>query len=183
MTISPSQAVSTHAIQQLFDDPACCGMTIKDLSIHTQNKIILKVDNLRLPVRGVVAVMGPSGSGKSSLIKAMSELMDDNLSHKGSIKIHCQGSFTKPSSICSNFAMVWQKPTVFPCSIWDNLKIPLRKRNIARSEWKGLMEHALEKTGLINELDENWCKQRAQRLSGGQQQRLSIAIGLLKDSN
>jgi phosphate transport system ATP-binding protein len=45
------------------------------------------------------------------------------------------------------------------------------------------MESALEKTGLFGELDKQWWKQRAHRLSGGQQQRLSIAMGLLKDSN
>lgn len=171
------------AIQLLFKNPNCCGISIKDLSIHASNKLILKVDKLRLPVKGVVAIMGPSGSGKSTLIKAMSELMDDNLSHKGSIKVHCQDNSQNPKSICSQFAMVWQKPTVFPCSIWDNLKVPLRKRKVARKDWKQLMKNALTKTGLINELDKQWWKQRAQRLSGGQQQRLSIAMGLLKDAN
>jgi len=175
--------VSNDAVQMLFDEPSCCGMSIKDLRIQTPKKTILRVAKLRLPVNGVVAIMGPSGSGKSTLIKAMSELMDDNLSHQGDITIHCRENADNPKSICSQFAMVWQKPTVFPCSIWDNLKVPLRKRKIARKEWKGLMEHALEKTGLIHELDDQWCKQRAQRLSGGQQQRLSIAMGLLKDAN
>jgi len=176
------QSSSTNPIQILFDEPSCCGITIKDLSIHAPKKTILTVSELRLPVKGVVAVMGPSGSGKSTLIKAMSELMDDNLSHKGLIDIHCVKGPNVPKSICSLFAMVWQRPTVFPCSIWDNLKVPLRKRKIAKREWKGLMEHALEKTGLLGELDEQWQKQRAQRLSGGQQQRLSIAMGLLKDA-
>lgn len=180
---APLSTASNEAIQLLFEEPSCCGMTIKDLSIHAPNKTILRVAKLRLPKSGVVAVMGPSGSGKSTLIKAMSELMDDNLSHKGIIKIHCDKSTKDTQSICSQFAMVWQKPTVFPCSIWDNLKVPLRKRKIAKGKWKGLMEHSLEQTGLLSELDENWGKQRAQRLSGGQQQRLSIAMGLLKDAN
>lgn len=178
-----SPASSDQAIQMLFNEPSCCGMSIKDLSINAPKKTILTVAELRLPMSGVVAIMGPSGSGKSTLIKAMSELMDDNLSHQGSIDIHCRDKSAAPQSIGSHFAMVWQKPTVFPCSIWDNLKVPLRKRKAARKEWKGLMEHALEETGLINELDKIWWKQRAQLLSGGQQQRLSIAMGLLKDAN
>ena len=45
------------------------------------------------------------------------------------------------------------------------------------------MKQSLTDVGLLGELDEQWWKQRAQRLSGGQQQRLSIAMGLLKDSN
>lgn len=170
-------------VQLLFDEPECCGMRIKDLSIVTKKKTILTVDELRFPKTGVVAIMGPSGSGKSTFLKALSELLDENLTHKGCIDITCFDATNEPTSICSHFAMVWQKPTVFPCSIWDNLKIPLRKRQVARKEWRKRMEQALEDVGLMRELDEQWEKQRAQRLSGGQQQRLSIAMGLLKDSN
>ena len=179
-----NQPANNDHIQLLFDEPNCCGMTIRDLTIFAKKKKILTVEELRLPTKGVVAIMGPSGSGKSTLLKAMSELMDDNLSHEGEINITCVDSADKNAeSICSHFAMVWQKPTVFPCSIFDNLKVPLRKRNIARKDWREEMKHALEKVGLLDELDEQWWKQRAQRLSGGQQQRLSIAMGLLKDSN
>ena len=177
------QIFNNEHVQLLFEEPSCCGMTIRDLSIFAKKKKILSVDELRFPKTGVVAIMGPSGSGKSTFLKAMSELMDENLTHRGDIDITCIDASDECESICSHFAMVWQKPTVFPCSIWDNLKVPLRKRKVAHKEWRELMEHALEKVGLINELDEDWAKQRAQRLSGGQQQRLSIAMGLLKDSN
>ncbi len=170
-------------VQLLFDDPICCGMTIKNLNIYAKKKTILSVSEVRLPRTGVVAVMGPSGSGKSTLLKAIAKLMDDNLSHEGSVDINVINGSNKTQSARSHFAMVWQKPTVFPCSIWDNLKIPLRKRKLDRKQWCALMERALEKTGLLGELGEQWWKQRAQRLSGGQQQRLSIAMGLLKDAN
>ena len=181
------QPVNNAHVQLLFDEPECCGMRIRNLSIFAKKKTILTVDELRFPKTGVVAIMGPSGSGKSTFLKALSELMDENLTHKGKIDVTCIEAANKlsnkPTSICSHFAMVWQKPTVFPCSIWDNLKIPLRKRQVARREWRGLMEKALVDVGLLGELDEQWDKQRAQLLSGGQQQRLSIAMGLLKDSN
>ncbi len=185
--VTNNQVANNNYVQLLFNEPDCCGMAIRDLSIFAKKKTILTVDEVRFPKTGVVSIMGPSGSGKSTFLKALSELMDENLSHQGKIDITCVNSANKTNdrrmSICSHFAMVWQKPTVFPCSIWDNLKVPLRKRNVPRNEWKGLMEHALEKVGLINELDKQWTRQRAQRLSGGQQQRLSIAMGLLKDSN
>ncbi|RKY40486.1 MAG: hypothetical protein DRP85_08465 [Candidatus Makaraimicrobium thalassicum] len=181
--ITNNQAANNAHIQLLFNEPECCGMSIKDLSIHAKKKTILTVDELRFPKTGVVAIMGPSGSGKSTFLKAMSELMDENLTHKGDIDITCFDATNEPTSICSHFAMVWQKPTVFPCSIYDNLKVPLRKRKVARKEWRTLMVQALNDVGLMGELDEKWDKQRAQRLSGGQQQRLSIAMGLLKDSN
>ncbi len=184
LPITNNQPVNNEYVQLLFDEPNCCGMTIRDLTIFAKKKRILTVEELRLPKKGVVAIMGPSGSGKSTLLKAMSELMDDNLTHEGEIDITCVDSADQnKESICSHFAMVWQKPTVFPCSIYDNLKVPLRKLKVDRKEWREQMKHALEKVGLLDELDEQWWKQRAQRLSGGQQQRLSIAMGLLKDSN
>lgn len=172
-------------VQLLFDDPGCCGMSIRGLEIYAKKKRILSVPEIRLPKTGVVAVMGPSGSGKSTLLKAISQLMDENLRYEGAVLINKEGveGDQQEISACSHFAMVWQKPTVFPCSIWDNLKIPLRKRKIPRNEWRDLMEGALEKTGLLGELDSEWWRQRANRLSGGQQQRLSIAMGLLKDSH
>ncbi|WP_200243629.1 ATP-binding cassette domain-containing protein, partial [Thiohalocapsa halophila] len=132
-------SISNPHVQLLFDDPADRGIMIKDLRILARKKTILTVDELRLPKIGVVAIMGPSGSGKSTLLKAMSELMDDNLSHVGEIQITCSDADDAVDSVCSHFAMVWQKPTVFPCSIWDNLKIPLRKRKVARQEWRGMM--------------------------------------------
>ncbi len=178
-----NKQITNGHVQLLFDEPNCCGMTIRNLSIHAKKKTLLTVDELRFPKTGVVAIMGPSGSGKSTLLKALSDLQDENLTREGQIDITCIDGSDECESVCSQFAMVWQKPTVFPCSIWDNLKVPLRKRKVDRKEWRGLMESALEKVGLINELDRNWPKQRAQRLSGGQQQRLSIAMGLLKDSN
>jgi len=184
ITNDPS-ANNAH-VQLLFNEPECCGMRIRDLSIYAKKKTILTVDEIRFPKTGVVAIMGPSGSGKSTFLKVMSELMDENLTHKGKIDITCIDSTNKAAkhdSICSHFAMVWQKPTVFPCSIYDNLKVPLRKRHVARREWRDLMEQALVDVGLMGELDKQWEKQRAQLLSGGQQQRLSIAMGLLKDSN
>ncbi len=177
------QPFKKEHVQLLFEEPSCCGMTIRNLSIHAKKKTILTVDHLRLPKTGVVAIMGPSGSGKSTLLKALSELQDENLVHDGQVDITCIDTNNECESICSHFAMVWQKPTVFPCSIWDNLKVPLRKRKVERKEWRDMMKYALEQVGLLHELDEDWAKQRAQRLSGGQQQRLSIAMGLLKDSN
>jgi phosphate transport system ATP-binding protein len=125
------------------------------------------VPEVRLPKVGVVAVMGPSGSGKSTLAQGVSELMDENLSRDGLVHINCGDGNEVRRGRRSYCAMVWQKPTVFPCSIWDNLKIPLRKRKAERKEWLGLMEDALQKTGLLGELDEQWWRQQANRLSGG----------------
>lgn len=172
---------SVHHVRSLFE-PSRCGMEIKDLRILAKKKTILSISDLRLPKTGVVSFMGPSGSGKSTLLKAISELLDENLHYEGEVSVGGVSDINGAQAACAQFAMVWQKPTVFPCSIWDNLKIPLRKRKVERTEWLRLMEVALDKTGLLEELQPHWWKQRAQQLSGGQQQRLSIAMGLLKDA-
>ena len=181
-TTATTQPFNKEHIKLLFKESSDCGITVRNLSIEAKKKTILTVDELQFPKKGVVAIMGPSGSGKSTFLKALSELMDENLTSRGDIEITCIDTNDECNSLCAHFAMVWQKPTVFPCSIYDNLKIPLRKRNVPRKQWLDLMKQALLDVGLLGELDEQWWKQRAQRLSGGQQQRLSIAMGLLKDS-
>lgn len=157
------------------------SIEIQNLKVFSASKTILTVDRLLLPNKGVVALMGPSGCGKSSLLKALADLEDECVAHTGSIALNfANGTNLRPAQ---QFAMVWQQPTVFPCAIWDNLKIPLRKRGIAKDTWRQLMEAALAETGLLEELGPNWSSLNAQCISGGQQQRLCIAMGILKDAN
>lgn len=174
--------MSASAINISFlENSNSLGLEINDLSIFSGQKSILEVEHLILPCSGVVAFMGPSGCGKSSLLKAIANLEDECVSHKGNIKILCEETRNRAEN--QRFAMVWQQPTVFPCSLWDNLKVPLRKRGIPRSEWRQYMEQALSETGLLEELGNNWPKTHAHCISGGQQQRLCLSMGLLKDAN
>lgn len=156
------------------------GIKLDNLNIFSEKKLILTIDTMIFPKKGIVSVMGPSGCGKSSLLKVMSDLNDECIRSEGSVEL----SFDSNNSIdkAKIFSMVWQQPTVFPTSIWNNLKIPLKKRGIDKSKWCDLMKSVLNETGLLEELGDDWPQQSAQCISGGQQQRLSIAMGMLKDS-
>jgi phosphate transport system ATP-binding protein len=157
------------------------GIEIRDLHVSVGSRRILEIPQLRIPKTGVIAMMGPSGCGKSTLLKALASLHEDSVRVDGHIDVRCCAEEVRIPS--SRFAMIWQQPTVFPCSVYDNLKIPLRKRGIARGEWPAQMSHALEQTGLLTELGSAWPRVNAQTLSGGQQQRLCIAMGLLKNAD
>ncbi len=156
------------------------GIEVDQLDITSGQKSILKVERLLFPAKGIVAVMGPSGCGKSSLLKTMAHLHDDCIKSSGNIHL-----LSKSMDLPSHhqiFSMVWQQPTVFPTTIWNNLKLPLKKRQIPKRDWRVKMEAVLAATGLLEELDTDWPEQNAHCISGGQQQRLSIAMGMLKDS-
>ncbi len=154
---------------------------MKDIVIKAGNTPILSILELSFPDKGVVAIMGPSGCGKSSLLRVLADLQNECISYDGYIDVRC---CTEEQIIpSSRFAMVWQQPVVFPCSIWDNLKIPLQKRRVPKAQWQSAMTEALKATSLFDELGDRPWKRRADCLSGGQKQRLCIAMGLLKDAD
>ncbi len=167
--------------EQFLDHSLDHGVEIKNLSIRAGAKQILDIPALRIPKTGIVAMMGPSGCGKSSLLKVMADLHEHSVQVSGYIDVRCCAEEVKIPS--SRFAMIWQQPTVFPCTVYENLRIPLRKRKIPRALWIAEMEAALEQTGLIYELGKDWARTNAATLSGGQQQRLCIAMGLLKNAD
>lgn len=168
-------------IKLMLQDDHPFGIHVRNLKIASGRKVILSVQEMVLPKLGIVAIMGPSGCGKSSLLRSLANLHDDSVRIDGVVDVRCCRE--EKSIPISRFAMIWQQPTVFPCSIWDNLKVPLRKRAVPKNFWMGRMEAVLERTGLLPELEAKWWKQSAERLSGGQKQRLCIAMGLLKESD
>jgi phosphate transport system ATP-binding protein len=156
---------------------------IEDLIVRYGQKQVLRVPRLTCPSRGVTSLLGPSGCGKSSLIKVLANLLDPHLTYVGTIRdfgeIRHDGA--QPDGD-TRYSMVWQTPIVFPCSIYDNLKIPLKKRGIPKQQWRGLIEEKLDAVGLLNELGIHWDRKNAENVSGGQKQRLCIARCLLQDS-
>lgn len=161
------------------------GIKVENLKIFSQKKVILTVEKLFFPKKGIVSVMGPSGCGKSSLLKVMSNLADECIRSEGNIALSFPSAHAnkeQQQNLAYIFSMVWQQPTVFPTSIWNNLKLPLKIKGVPKPQWRQQMEKTLAATGLLEELGNDWPQLSAECISGGQQQRLSIAMGLLKDS-
>lgn len=156
---------------------------IEGLAVHYGGKQVLRVPRLTCPARGVTSFLGPSGCGKSSLLKVLANLLDPSMSYTGTIR-ELGKERPPPTGLEeeTRYSMVWQAPIVFPCSVYDNLKIPLKRRRIPKPQWHGLIEEKLEAVGLLKELGPRWARVHAEEVSGGQKQRMCIARCLLQDS-
>lgn len=157
------------------------ALRVKDLVIKHGKKTVLKISDLSISRTGVTVFVGPSGCGKSSLLSVLADLAGGSLNYEGDLY---DGEIPRTLATARlPYSMVWQTPIVFPCSIWDNLSIPLSKRGVPRSERTSHMEAALRKVGLLEELGPLWEDISADRISGGQKQRLCLARCLLQDAS
>jgi phosphate transport system ATP-binding protein len=133
-----------------------------------------------IPERKVTAFIGPSGCGKSTLLRTfnrMYSLYPDQRA-EGEIIIDGENLVTSKqdvSLIRARIGMVFQKPTPFPMSIYDNIAFGVRLfENLNRSQMDERVEWALTRSALWSEV-KNILNQSGNSLSGGQQQRLCIA--------
>lgn len=132
---------------------------------------------------GVTALVGPSGSGKSSLLLAVNRLhdLDDDAVVTGEVSLGgIPVSTMNPYTLRKRVGLIFQRPTPFPLSIRENLAFPLRAHGIHRSEVDGRVEAALRRAAVWNEVKDRLAAP-ATGLSGGQQQRLCIARALAMD--
>jgi phosphate transport system ATP-binding protein len=153
---------------------------LKDLNFHYGLYHALKSVNLSIPEKKVTAFIGPSGCGKSTLLRTFNRMYELYPKQKASGEIILDGENILDAQqdlnrLRAKVGMVFQKPTPFPMSIFDNITFgvklyeSLNKRDMAdRVEW------ALRKAALWNEVKDK-LKQNGNSLSGGQQQRLCIA--------
>jgi len=161
-------------------------MTIKNLNFYYQGDI-RAVNNMSLEIRRnqVTALIGPSGCGKTTFLRCFNRMHDLYPGHRYEGEILFDGSnLLKRKDITelrSRIGMVFQKPTPFPMSIFDNVAYGLRLKGIKnRAELADRVEQALRQAALWDEAKDR-LKQSANSLSGGQQQRLVIARALAAD--
>ena len=143
----------------------------------------LKNINLELPEKKVTAFIGPSGCGKSTLLRTfnrMFELYPDQRA-EGEIMVDGMNILDKGldvSLIRAKIGMVFQKPTPFPMSIYDNIAFGVKLfETLPRDAMDERVEWALRKAALWTEVKDK-LNQSGAGLSGGQQQRLCIARGI-----
>jgi phosphate transport system ATP-binding protein len=136
--------------------------------------------SLRMAEHKVTAFIGPSGCGKSTLLRTfnrMFELYPDQRA-SGEVLMHGEdllASKVTVSVLRARIGMVFQKPTPFPMSIYDNIAFGVRLfEKLPRGEMDERVEWALTKAALWNEVKDK-LNQSGDSLSGGQQQRLCIA--------
>ena len=151
-----------------------------DLSLYYGKFQALKNVSMEIPERQVTAFIGPSGCGKSTLIRCFNRIHDlyEGIRTEGQILLDDHDIYDSGvdlNLLRSRVGMVFQKPTPFPMSVFDNVAFGIRLyEKLSARELEERVEWALRKAALWNEVKDK-LKQSGQALSGGQQQRLCIA--------
>ena len=165
-------------------------MNIKDFSFTYPNVSHPSLKNINMKIRKnkITALIGPSGCGKSTLLRSMNRIHDlyPGNKYEGSINLLDASSGDMKNilnikkenefiELRQRVGMIFQKPTPFPMSIFDNVAYGLKIAGIKnKSELEGRVEQALKDGALWKEVHDRLNKS-AMGLSGGQQQRLCIA--------
>jgi phosphate transport system ATP-binding protein len=164
-------------------DDARTKLTVRDLNFYYGSYHALKSISLEVPERRVTAFIGPSGCGKSTLLRTfnrMYSLYPDQRA-EGEIIMDGENLLTVKrdvSLIRAKIGMVFQKPTPFPMSIYENIAFGVRLfEKLNKRDMDERVEWALRKAALWDEV-KDILGQSGHSLSGGQQQRLCIARGI-----
>ena len=158
-------------------------MQIRNLDFYYGKFHALKNINIDIADKKVTAFIGPSGCGKSTLLRTFNRMYDLYPGMKATGEINLDGQNIIDKSVDVNLlrarvGMVFQKPTPFPMSIYDNVAFGVRLyESLSRAELDERVEWALTKSALWNEVKDK-LKASGLSLSGGQQQRLCIARGV-----
>ncbi|MGR6432131.1 phosphate ABC transporter ATP-binding protein PstB [Rhizobium sp. PAMB 3182] len=153
---------------------------IKNLNFYYGNSKALKDISLSLPERSVTAFIGPSGCGKSTLLRVLNRIYElyPKQRAEGEVLIDGENILDKSKDLNllrTKVGMVFQKPTPFPMSIYENISFGIRLyENLNKSEMDERVEAALTRAALWNEVKDK-LHASGLSLSGGQQQRLCIA--------
>jgi phosphate transport system ATP-binding protein len=155
-------------------------VVIRNLSFFYKDYEAVRGINLTLYDKQVTAFIGPSGCGKSTLLRTFNRMYDLYPGQRATGEILVDGdNILDPKQdlnlLRAKVGMVFQKPTPFPMSIYDNIAFGIRLyESLPASELEERVEQALRRAALWDEVKDK-LRQSGLGLSGGQQQRLCIA--------
>jgi phosphate transport system ATP-binding protein len=168
----------------MVEQPMLAGvehkMLIRDLNFYYGKFHALKNINLDVARRRVTAFIGPSGCGKSTLLRTLNRMYSLYPGQRAEGRILLNGrnlldAATDLNLLRAKVGMVFQKPTPFPMSIYDNIAFGVRLYDsLSSREMDERVEWALTKAAMWDEAKDK-LNQSGMALSGGQQQRLCIA--------
>lgn len=153
---------------------------ISKLDVSHRGQTILQSISLGIPRNQITCIIGPSGSGKSTLLRSLNRMEEGNPSWtmNGSLTYGKQNLLEDRLDLVAlrkSVGMVFQKPCVFPVSIYENVLFGLKAhRKVGREEGHTLVKQLLQSVGLWAEVSDR-LNQSANQLSIGQQQRLCMA--------
>ena len=167
-----------------------CELAPETVKLHVRNLDFFygktqALHSVSLPVvnKGVTALIGPSGCGKSTLLRVMNRIyaLYPGQRAKGEVMLDGENildSKVDVATLRSRVGMVFQKPTPFPMSIYDNVTFGVRLyESLDKAQMDQRVEESLRKAALWDEVKDK-LKQSGLGLSGGQQQRLCVARGI-----
>jgi phosphate transport system ATP-binding protein len=160
--------------------PTRNALEVRNLDFYYGKFKGLKNVSLDIAEHRVTAFIGPSGCGKSTLLRTLNRMYSlyPGQRAEGEIKFYGQNILDKGQDLNllrAQIGMVFQKPTPFPMSIYDNIAFGVRLyENLSRADMDERVESALTKAAIWNEVKDK-LGQSGLSLSGGQQQRLCIA--------
>lgn len=155
-------------------------LIVKDLNFYYGADRALRDINLTIPEKMVTAFIGPSGCGKSTLLRTFNRMYQlyPKQRAEGEIILDGENLLDKKqdlNTLRAKIGMVFQKPTPFPMSIYDNIAFGVKLyEDLSNHDMAERVEWALKKAALWGEVKDK-LKQSGTGLSGGQQQRLCIA--------
>jgi phosphate transport system ATP-binding protein len=155
-------------------------ISIENLDFYYGDHHALKAINLKLPNRQVTGMIGPSGCGKSTLLRVLNRMYDLYSGQRATGQAMMDGQNiiapdTDLNTLRARIGMVFQKPTPFPMTIYENIAFGVRlHERLSKSQMDERVEWSLTRGALWTEAKDR-LQTSAMGLSGGQQQRLCIA--------
>ena len=154
-------------------------LTVRDLDLFYEEKQALKKINMDIKTNKVTALIGPSGCGKSTFLRTLNRMNDliDNVKIEGIVEVDGEDIYKDNDVIKlrTKVGMVFQKPNLFPMSIYDNVAYGPRVHGIKDKKiLDKIVEESLKGAAIWDEVKDR-LKSPALGLSGGQQQRVCIA--------
>jgi len=179
-TEGPSVAVPVASHAKLDVSTLTPKISIRNLEFFYGDSRALKGITMSLYANKATAFIGPSGCGKSTLLRILNRMYDLYPGQRATGDVMFDGENLLRDGqdinlLRARIGMVFQKPTPFPMSIYENIAFGIRLyENLPKSELDGRVEHALRRGALWDEVKDK-LNASGQSLSGGQQQRLCIA--------
>jgi phosphate transport system ATP-binding protein len=154
-------------------------LSVSELCFWYGRFLALKDIGLEVPERRITALIGPSGCGKSTLLRVFNRMYDlvPGSRAQGSVLLDGREDVLTTRRLLQlrqRVGMVFQRPSPFPLSVWDNIAYAPRLLGWKRSRVAEAVERSLRDAALWDEVRDR-LKAPAVSLSGGQQQRMSIA--------
>ena len=168
---------------EVISEPLVTQIAVKDFNFFYGSFHALKNINMDIYKQRVTAFIGPSGCGKSTMLRTLNRMYDlyPEQHAQGELILNGRNMLGKDVDLIdlrARVGMVFQKPTPFPMSIYDNIAFGVKLHDrLNKRDLDERVEWALRKAALWDEAKDK-LKQSGMSLSGGQQQRLCIARGI-----